>query len=117
VPVQPDVAHQVEQTRGVAHALARDRIHRDRCQRHEQHRHPGTLRQLRPEDVPVTGLQVQLRQPEQRDAAGEQPAGQELSCVEAAGHHADDRHHEKRSDAARRHRNAGLERGIAEHRL
>ena len=54
-----DVAHQVEEAGRVAHALARDGVHRHRGQRHEQQRQAGALHQLRPEDVPVAGLQVQ----------------------------------------------------------
>ena len=113
-----DVAHQVEQARRVAHLLARDRIHRDRRQRHEEQRHAGALDELRPEDVPVARLQVQLRQPEQRHAADDQSDRQQLprrrTCpVMQPG----DRHHEERSDAARRHRDAGLQRRIAEQRL
>ena len=64
-----EVAHQVEEARRVPHALARDRIHADRRQRHEQHRQPEALEELRPEDVPVAGVQVQLAEPEQRAGA------------------------------------------------
>ena len=38
MPMLPPVAHQVEQAGRVAHRLARDRIHRDGRQRHEQQR-------------------------------------------------------------------------------
>src|SRR6188474_1186448 len=53
-----EIAHQIEQTRGVAHSLARNRIHADRRQRNEERRQAETLEELRPEDVPVAGLQV-----------------------------------------------------------
>ena len=80
-----DVAHQIEQARRVAHPLARDRVHRDGRQRHEQQRHAGALEQLRPEDVPVAGLQIQLRQPEQRDRRRRASRRQQLARIELAG--------------------------------
>ena len=56
-----EIAHQVEQAGRVAHPLARNPIHADRRQRHEQRRQAEPLEELRPEDVPVAGVQVQLR--------------------------------------------------------
>ena len=74
-----DVAHQVEQARRVAHLLARDRIHRHRRQRHEEQRQPDALDELRPEDVPVARLQVEIDEPEQRHAADDETDRQQLA--------------------------------------
>ena len=112
-----DVPHQVEQAGRVAHALARDRIHRHGRERHEQQRHADSLYQLRPEDVPVARLQVQVRQPQQRAPADHQADGEELSGIEAPGHQTGDRHHHEGADASRRHGDAGLQRRVAEQRL
>ena len=56
----PDIAHQVEQAGSVAHLFFGDRAVGDGGERHKQQSHGHALQKLRPEDVPVTGVQVEL---------------------------------------------------------
>ena len=77
------VAHQVEQAGGVAHRLPRDRRHRDRGQRHEQQAEREALEELRPEQIPVPGRQVEPRQPEIGEGAEHEAEPHQLAAVES----------------------------------
>ena len=112
-----EVAHQIEEAGGVPHPLAWNRIHADRRQRHEQRGECQPLEELRPEDVPVSGVKVQLAEPEERERPTDQPARDHLAWIDPADQHADRRHPDERSHPSRRHRDPRLQRRIAEQRL
>ena len=59
-------------------------LHRRGGQRHERQRHAGALQQLRPEDVPVAGLQIQLPEPDQREAGDEEADREQLAHIDLA---------------------------------
>ena len=89
-------------------------VHRDRRQRHEQQAERDALDELRPEDVPVAGLQVQLRRARTASTPPiDEPERQQLARVDLRDEQADQRHRDERPDAARRHRDPGLQRRIA----
>ena len=53
-------------------------VHGDRGQRHKQQRQRHALDELRPEDVPVSGVQIQAREPVQRPSRDQQPSASTL---------------------------------------
>src|ERR1035438_8051492 len=57
-----DIAHQVVNAGGVAHLLFGDARHAGGHQRNEEESHGPALDYLRPEDVPVTCIEVEVRQ-------------------------------------------------------
>ena len=77
----------------------------------------SALNHLRPEDVPVTGVEVEVREAEHGPAADDDADSNEFARIVAIGELAGDRHHDQRPDAAGRERKARLQRGIAEQRL
>jgi hypothetical protein len=112
-----DIAHQVVDAGGVAHLLARYARHAGGHQRDEQERHGRTLDHLRPKDVPVAGVEGEVREAEPGPASDEEADGDEFARIEAVGKLAGDGHHDERPDAARREGQSRFERRIAEQRL
>ena len=66
-----------------AHLLARQARHAGGHQRDEQERHGRTLDHLRPEDVPVGGVEVEVREAEHGPASTRRPMA--MVCAERSG--------------------------------
>ena len=112
-----DVAHQIEQAGGIAHLFFRNGIVGDGSQWHKQQSHRRALQQLWPEDVPITGIQIQLRQEVQAVRTDDQATRQKFARLDLRHEHAHNRHEQERSQTARQHSHACFKSGISHQRL
>src|SRR5215469_3003970 len=112
-----NIAHQIVDAGGVAHLLLRNAGHAGRHQRNEQKRHSRALYDLRPEYVPIAGVEVQAGQAEHGESAGKDPDKKKFARIHAVGELAADGSHQERAYAAWRQGEPRLKRWIVEQRL
>jgi len=112
-----DVAHEVEDASRVAHLFFRNPRHGERHEWNEEQRQRDALKDLGPEDVPVSGVQVQVGEVEPCHGGEDEAHNEQAARIDFAGEVSGDRHPEQRPDAAWRERESGVVGGIAEERL
>src|SRR5882724_1173089 len=112
-----DVAHEIEQAGGIAHLLFGNQAVGDGGKRHKQQSHGHALQKLRPEDVPVTGVQVEPGELVDAERRNDQAGGQQFARLDFAHEDADDRHKEERPQTAWKHGHTGFQSGVSHERL
>ena len=83
-------------------------------ERNEHAGHGSALHHLRPEDIPVTGVEVEAGEHEHGGGSDQESEDEEPAYIHAGGDGADDEGQGKGSDAARGERESGLHRWIIE---
>src|SRR3954471_11737042 len=92
-----DVAHEIEDAGGVAHLLLRDVG--DGCgrERNEHASHGCALQNLRPENIPIAGVEIERRELPHGEGAEREAKSEEFARVVLAGQYADDWHGDQRT--------------------
>jgi len=112
-----DVAHEVENAGGVAHFFFGDTRHAESHERDEEEAEGGALQDLRPENVPVAGVEVEVREAEHGDGAENEAENEQTARIGFASEIAGERRGGESADTARGKSEAGVVSGIAEKSL
>src|SRR6266481_2313765 len=109
----PDVTHEIEQAGGIAHFLFGNRSVGYGSERNKHQSHGRALQYLRPEDVPVTGIQIESRHQIEAVAANDQSRDQKFARINFVDEYPHKWHKQKRPEPARQHGHARLQCRIA----
>src|SRR5579883_936074 len=111
------ISEQIEQPRGVADLLVRERAERDCGKRHEHHPGGHPAENDWRDERPLRNVERQPSHPQRRDAEERESSGHNPAIVDSIRKYSDHRHDEYRADSARAD---GQSRGpsrVAEERL
>src|SRR6185369_2075469 len=98
---------------GVTHLLLRYLAHRNGCKWDEKQTERDALNELRPEEVPIASVQIELCELMQRESAAYYADHQHPPRIESRQQNPDQRHRNHRAHTARRQGDARAERRIA----
>jgi len=101
-----DIAHQVENAGGVPHLLRLDAGHGERHQRNEQKAQGNALENLREEDVPESGVEIEAGELEHGDGPEHRADNQQTTGISFGGEVSSKRCEQQGSNAARGERQA-----------
>src|SRR4051794_20050917 len=90
-----DIAHEIEETGCVPDLLFRDWVVGDGSERNEEQSHRGALNDQGPEEVPVTDVKVEVREPPKAKACNQNAGAEKATRLDLAHQQSDERHRQE----------------------